>query len=361
LDQVPVTVLVGSAGFAIGIAYGAVTRWADFCALGAIADVTVNGDYRRLRTWLLAIATATIGVHGLHWLGVVDIYRSIYLGANFGWFGAIAGGLMFGYGTVMAGGCGSRSLIRLAGGDLRALVTLLFLGIFAYMTLRGFTGAGRVWMEGIVNVDLAASNLSSQGIPDLIGAASGQGAGAIRVIFSAGVVALLLWYCLKDGAFRRSRPHVIVGIAIGVLVSAGWAVTGVLGADEFEPVSLSSLTFVRPIGDSLQYLMTFTGASLDFGIAVIAGTLVGGFLAAFLGGSFRMTGFTGADEMIGHITGGMLMGIGGILALGCTIGQGITGVSTLSLGSLLALAAIVTGGMVGITRMGLDTADYALR
>lgn len=360
MDEVPVTTLVGSTGFMIGIAFGAATRKANFCAMGAIADMRVYGDFRRLRSWLLAIVTAIIGTHALYWLGAVDIHRSIYLAPDFGWFGAILGGLMFGYGTVMAGGCGSRSLIRLAGGDLRALVTLLFLGIFAYMTLRGFTGPARIWIEGATAIDLATWGLSAQGIPDIVGAAFGLGVEPARVGVFLAIVVPVLWYCLADERFRRSRPNLLVGIAIGVLVTAGWAATGLLGADEFEPAPLVSLAFVRPIGDSVQYLMTFTGATITLGVAVVGGTIVGGFLVALSSGSFRLTAFTDTTEMVRHMAGGTLMGVGGVLALGCTIGQGITGVSTLSLGSLLALAAIVAGGALGIARLGLNTADHVL-
>ena len=358
--EVPITTLVGSAGLAIGIAFGAVTRRADFCALGAIADIEIHRDFRRLRSWLMAIVTAMVGTHLLHWLGVVDMYRSVYLGPDFGWFGAIVGGLMFGYGTVMARGCGGRSLIRFAGGDLKALVTLLFLGIFAYMTLRGFTGSGRNWVEGVVNMNLGARNITSQGIPDLLGVAFGLNSGLIRAALSVLATAFILWFCLKDKPFRTSVKHLGVGVAIGVLVIAGWAATGILGADEFEPAPLASMTFVRPIGDSLQYLMTFTGATVTFGIAVVGGTVVGGFIVAVFTGTFRLIGFSSAAEMPQYMIGGTLMGIGGVLALGCTIGQGITGVSTLSLGSLLALTAIVSGGVLGISRLGLDTADEAL-
>ena len=360
MDEVPITTLVGSAGLAIGIAFGAVTRRADFCALGAIADIEIYGDFRRLRSWLMAIATAMVGTHLLHWFGSVDMYQSIYLGPDFGWFGTILGGLTFGYGTVMARGCGGRSLIRFAGGDLRALVTLLFLGIFAYMTLRGFTGLGRNWLEGIVNMNLAERNITSQGIPELLGAAFGLDSVLTRTVLSVLVTAFILWFCLKDKSFRTSAQHLGVGVAIGVLVIAGWGTTGILGADDFEPVALASMTFVRPIGDSIQYLMTFTGATVTFGVAVVGGTVIGGFIIAVFTGTFRLVGFSSAAEMPQYMIGGTLMGVGGVLALGCTIGQGITGVSTLSLGSLLALTAIVSGGLLGISRLGLDTANEGL-
>lgn len=360
MEELPVTTLVGGAGLLIGIAFGAVTRRADFCALGALADMRIYGDYRRLRAWLMAIATAMAGTHLLYWLGLIDIHRSVYLSPDLGWFGAVFGGLLFGYGTVMARGCGGRSLIRLAGGDLRALVTLITLGIFAYMTLRGFTGAARVWVEAAANIDLNARGVASQGIPDLIGAAIGIDSGIVRNLMAVAVTAVIAWYCLANEPFRRSPQHLYAGIAIGLLISAGWAATGLLGADEFEPLPLVSMSFVRPIGDSLQYLMTFTGATISFGAAVVGGTLIGGFLVAVSTRTFQMSGFTDAPEMNHYLFGGALMGVGGVMALGCTIGQGVSGIATLSLGSLLAVAAIVVGGAIGISRLGLDTADQIL-
>lgn len=320
----------------------------------------IYGDYRRLRAWLMAIATAMAGTHVLYWLGLIDIHRSVYLSPDLGWFGAVFGGLMFGYGTVMARGCGGRSLIRLAGGDLRAMVTLLALGIFAYMTLRGLTGAARVWVEGAANIDLGARGMTSQGIPDMISAAIGIGPEAVRTPMAVAVATAIACYCLANESFRRSPQHLYAGIAIGLLITAGWAATGLLGADDFEPLPLASMSFVRPIGDSLQYLMTFTGATVSFGVAVIGGTLVGGFLVAVSTGTFEMSGFTDAQEMNHYMFGGALMGIGGVMALGCTIGQGVSGIATLSLGSLLAVASIVTGGAIGISRLGLDTTDQVL-
>ena len=360
LGEFAVTTLVGVAGLMIGLAFGAVTRWSDFCALGALADISIYGDFRRLRCWLLAIVTAVGGTHAFHWAGVIDIYDSIYLGSNLGWFGAILGGLIFGYGTVMARGCGGRSLIRAAGGDLRSLVSLLALGIFAYMTLRGLTGAAREWMEGGSNLDLAHWQLQSQGIPEFIARVLGVQSEPVRIGLSLIVIAGGVWYCFEDKAFRSSPKHVIAGLAIGAMVTLGWMATGVLGFDEFEPVALTSLSFVRPVGDGLQYLMTFTGATISFGVAVIAGIILGGFAVATANRTFRIDGFKNAREMSDYMTGGALMGVGGVMALGCTIGQGVTGIATLSLGSLLAVGGIVAGGAVAISRMGLDPAEEAL-
>ena len=361
MEALSVTTLVGLAGLAVGLAFGAVTRLTDFCALGALADMALYRDDRRLRSWLSAIAVAMLGTHALHVMGIIDIHRSVFLSPDLGWTGAVVGGLMFGYGTVMARGCGGRSLIRLAGGDLRALVTLVTLGVFAYMTLRGLTGVARVWLEDATTLTLAAEPYGSQGLPELIAGAAGLDHVLMRSVL-VGLAGLgLLAYCLSGAGFRRSPRHLVAGLAIGVLVTAGWAATGWLGRDEFEPVALASLGFVRPIGDGLQYLMTFTGATVTFGVAAVGGTLAGGFLAALFPGGVRVRGFETAEEMTSHLLGGAMMGVGGVMALGCTIGQGVTGIATLSVGSIIALASILAGGALAIRRLGLDTADEGLQ
>ena len=168
----------------------------------------------------------------------------------------------------------------------------------------------------------------------------------------AGIIALALFgYCFKDTAFRRSPTDLVGGISVGLLMTAGWATTGILGVDDFDPTPLASLSFVRPVGDSLQYLMTFSGATITFGVATVGGVLLGAFLVAWGRGTFSIRGFDDTEELANHMLGGSLMGIGGVMALGCTIAQGIGGVSTLSLGSLFAMLSIAVGCVTAIRRI----------
>jgi hypothetical protein len=162
------------------------------------------------------------------------------------------------------------------------------------------------------------------------------------------IAAAFMVFCFKDAGFRRSVTNIAAGLIIGLAAVAGWVVTGIVGADEFTPVPLASITFVAPVGESLQYLMTFTGSTINFGVAVVGGVIVGSFLMAVATGTFQIESFTDRDDLLRHIGGGALMGAGGVLALGCTIGQGITGMSTLALGSVLAWLSIVAGGYFGI-------------
>jgi len=225
---------------------------------------------------------------------------------------------------------------------------ILFMGIFAYMTLRGLTGLARVQIEGFSNLDLAALGLETQGIPDILVALLGLPEAVAR---GATIVALaggLLWFCFKNAGFRASRRDIAAGLILGALVPAGWYATGVIGYDDFEPLPLNSITFVAPAGNAIQYLMTFTGSTIDFGVAAVGGVIAGGFLAAKASGQFRIEAFVDAGDMQRHMVGGALMGMGGIMALGCTIGQGVTGMSTLALGSVIALASIVAGSVFGI-------------
>lgn len=348
MEELPVHVVVANLGFAIGLAFGAVSYRTNFCTMGAISDVVLMGNWNRFRAWLLAIAVAMLGSQGLHLAGVIDLNQSIYLNTNLGWLGAIVGGLLFGFGMTMTGGCGNRSLVRLGGGNLKSLVVLIFLGIFAYMTLRGLIGLARVEVEAAANIDLTAAGLDSQGIPDLVGAAIGASAETLRWIFMLAAVGSLLWFCFKSASFRASGRDILAGVVLGALVPFGWYVTGVIGYDEFDPTPLASLTFVAPVGESLQYLMTFTGATVNFGIAVVGGVIAGSFVAAVTAGRFVLESFVDTGDMLRHIIGGSIMGVGGVLALGCTIGQGLTGISTLAFGSLVALLSIVAGGVLGI-------------
>lgn len=169
-----------------------------------------------------------------------------------------------------------------------------------------------------------------------------------RPLGTALVAVPLLVYCLADRRFRASPRDWIGGLGVGLLVVAGWAITGLLGRDEFEPQPVASFTFVAPVAESLQYLMTFTGAQVSFGIATVGGMLLGAFVAAMASGGFRVESFADRDDLLRHLAGAALMGVGGVFAMGCTIGQGVTGLSTLAVGSLLALVSIVAGGVAGV-------------
>ncbi|MBM3572804.1 MAG: YeeE/YedE family protein [Alphaproteobacteria bacterium] len=360
MNGIAVNTIVATAGFVAGIVFGATAQRTNFCTMGALSDIVFMDDHRRFRAWMLAIAVAMIGSQALHMTGVIDLGRSIYLAANFGWLGAILGGLLFGFGMTLTGGCGNKTLVRLGAGNLKSIVVFLFLAISAYMTLRGLLGVARVNVIEVTNLDLKARGLDAQGLPDML-SALGLPQRLARGLAVCAIAGACLVYCLKDAAFRASPPHLASGLIIGALIPAGWLITGVLGADDFNPTPLATFTFVAPAGETVQYLMTYTGATINFGIAVVAGVIAGAFVMAKATGTFKLESFVDADDFLRHMLGGVMMGAGGVLALGCTIGQGISGLSTLALGSLLAFASIVAGGVLGFKYLEEGSVGGALR
>ncbi|MCP5372889.1 MAG: YeeE/YedE family protein [Hyphomicrobiales bacterium] len=349
MEEMSTIHLVAWAGFAAGLVFGAVANWSNFCTMGSLSDIVFMGDYNRFRAWMLAIAVALAGTQALAAAEVIDLSRSIYLTPNLGWLGAILGGLMFGFGMTMAGGCANKNLVRIGGGNLKSVVVILVMGLFAYMTLRGLIGLARVEMEALANLDLAAAaEVESQGLPDLAALATGLEADMLRWVLVAAIAGGLAVFCFASASFRRSPRDILAGLLVGALVPAGWWITGVLGFDDFEPVALGSFTFVAPAGESLQYLMTFSGTTINFGVATVGGVIVGSFLTALVTRGFHVEAFADKGDMVRHLFGAAIMGVGGVLALGCTVGQGITGMSTLAAGSAIALLSILAGGLVGL-------------
>jgi len=354
----PATLVLWS-GIALGAIIGAASRWAQFCTLGAIADAVVVGDHRRLRGWILAIAMAIAGTQTLYLFDLVDISQSIYLSGSFGWLGALMGGGLFGFGMALVGTCGYGTLIRLGGGDLRSLINLATLGIFAYLTLSGPLAYVRTAV--IEPTDLPSSALAAPGLPELFALVSGLSESAARLIVTVLIVGLLLLFCFQDRSFRSSRKEMVAAMMLGFAVCAAWLATGYLGHDDFDPRSPVSFTFVRPLGDSVLYAMLSSGMALNFGIASVLGVLLGAHLVARAKGELHLEGFDGDREMVRHLTGSALMGTGGVLALGCTVGQGMSGISTLALSAPLALAAIFTGAAFGLRYLEEGSLAGALR
>lgn len=351
MDDISVRTLVSLAAFAAGLVFGAVVQRTHFCTMGAIADLVLFGDGRRMRAWLLAIAVGLLGSQLLERTGIVDLGGSFYRAGNILWIGALLGGLMFGFGMTQTGGCTSRNIVRLGAGSLKSLVVLLVMAVTAYMTMNGFFALARLPLENIGGIDS-----DDQGVASLLGLGS-----TAALLMALAVATALIAFCFKDKKFRTSGKDVTAGLVLGALIPLGWLITGMLGADEFEPEPLASFAFVAPIARGLIYLMTYPAASISFGIAAIGGVLVGGFLAARVAGDFRIEGFSGIDDLTRHLKGAVLMGIGGVLGLGCTIGQGMTGMSTLAIGSVLTTVSIMAGGVLGVRYLEQGSLIAALR
>lgn len=332
-------------GFALSFAFGALSQRSHFCVMGAVADVVNMGDWTRARMWGLAVAVAIAGFAGLQALGWVQAGQTAYGGSRLLWASNLVGGLLFGLGMVFASGCGAKTLVRVGGGNLKSLVVLLVMGLSGSMTLRGLTA---VWRDRSVDrwaLDLGhAQDLASwTGLPAL----------------GFGVAALLALWALWP---RDGRASVLWGAAVGALVAAAWALTARWGFVPEHPQTLEAaflgtvnnrpeaLSFVAPIAGLLEYLQYFSDASrvLNLGIVSVLGVIAGAAAMALWRREFRWEGFRQTDDLALHLLGAVLMGVGGVTAVGCTVGQGLSGLSTLSLGSVLAVMGIVAGGVLGV-------------
>lgn len=321
-------------GLAIGLIFGASGQATGFCLhRGLVQRWSKSGGYK-FQAFALALAVALLGTQSLAALDLVDLSNSLYLAPSYSWLSIPVGGLMFGYGMGLANGCGARALVLLGTGNLRSLVVLLCLGIAAYMILTGVLAPVRIALSEATTIR-----------PTLLTVPEGRPRLTITLLLGL----VLLGFALRrphgeaaSGSPQR-RSDLLGGLVIGLLVVAGWYATGWLGNDDFDPMPVVSLTFVAPIGDVIQYAMLATGMSLRFGIAVVAGVVLGAFTFSLIRRECRLQGFDTPQQMLRYITGGALMGSGGALALGCSLGQGLTGLSTLSFSSMIAALAILTG------------------
>jgi len=346
--------LVAALAFVLAFVFGAVAQRTHFCTLGAVSDWINIGDLSRMRMWLLSIAVAMLAANGLQLAGMIDLGRSIYAGPNLMWLAHVVGGLLFGIGMTLGSGCGSKTLIRIGAGNLKSVVVVLFLGLSAWMTLRGLFGQWRVdWLQPVA-VNFERWSIPGQDLPTLLSGARADPATAMAV--AAAIAAVICAFVFGSRDFRANREGIVGGLVVGLVVAAGWFVSANLGYRE-NPDTLEatfyatnsraaeSFSFVAPVAYSLELLTLWTDRSLriTFGIAAVAGMILGAFAMAKATRTFRWESFTSPADMRNHMLGGVLMGFGGVTALGCTIGQGITGLSTLALGSFITFVSIVAG------------------
>jgi uncharacterized protein len=344
---------VTGGAFLLAFVFGAVGNRTHFCTMGAVSDWVNMGDLSRMRMWLLAIAVALLGSSALHLAGIVDLSKSIYLSPSFTWLSHLVGGFLFGVGMTLGSGCGSKTLIRVGAGNLKSLVVYVFLGIAAYMTLRGILGAFRVGVLEKATVTLP----TSQDLPSLFSSFSTVPKGTWIILLAAVIAGAILAFVYASAHFRSSFDYTLGGVVTGLVVVGGWYVSGHVGHVAEDPNTLQeafvatntgrmeSFSFVAPLAYTLEYLMLWTDKSkiITYGIASAAGVIAGSAAYALASKSFRWEGFRDAEDTALHVLGGILMGFGGITALGCTIGQGVSALSTLALGAFLSFAAIIAG------------------
>ncbi|MFN4116150.1 MAG: YeeE/YedE family protein [Inhella sp.] len=339
--------------FVFSAGLGAIAQRTHFCVMGAVSDVVLMQDWTRARMWALAVAVA---VAGFALLGI-PASQTLYGGSQLRWASLLLGGLLFGAGMVLASGCGAKTLVRLGSGNLKALVVLLVMGLSAFMTLRGLTA---VWRDASVD-KLQIGLTGPQDLASL--------SGLPLVVVVAAALLLLLLFALRGA---KDLSFWLGGIGTGLLVVAMWWLTGQLGFVAEHPETLEAsflataqnrpeaFSFVAPSAGLLDWLLFFSDRSkrLDIGVVALLGVIAGAAASALLRGEFRWEGFRQTDDLVLHLMGAVLMGVGGVTALGCTFGQGLSGLSTLSLGSLLAAAGIVAGAWLAL-RWQLWRADRA--
>lgn len=339
MQEMSAGALAALCGLMGGLVLGFAARWGRFCTLNAIESAALGGDTRDLRMWGLAIAVAVAGTFGLDQAGLIEVSSSFYIAAPTHLMATIVGGMLFGLGMAFVGTCGYGSLARIGGGDLKSVVTFLVMGITAYATLRGATAYLRVGVFPVAETPEVPASFAY-----LLSSQTG-----LALHYSAYLLAAFLaTLCLSSAPFRRSRKRVFVGALVGAVVVWGWISTGSIAADEFDPYPLESYTFSAPLGETIIYVMTMSGASLKFGIGAVAGVVVGAAITSLFQGHFRWEACDDAREMRRQILGGFLMGIGSVTALGCTIGQGISAASVLAYSTPVALVSMFIGAWLGL-------------
>ncbi|HEX4842441.1 MAG TPA: YeeE/YedE family protein [Limnobacter sp.] len=343
------------ATFVVGLLFGAVSHRTHFCTMGAVADVFNFGDWNRARMWLVAIAVATLGLQGLHIAGMANIHDTIFLASQWSWLSGMLGGVLFGFGMVLASGCGSKTLIRLGGGNLKALVVFVVMGLTAYMALKGIVG---VFRAGYLD-PLRLQFEQPPHIPSMISAATGHP--GLTHMLAIGIPLIILIAALSKRS-AWTREVVIGGLGVGATIVAAWWVIFQLAFVPEHPDTLEAaylgtyanraegFSFVAPYAYTLEWLMFYSDQSrvLTVGVVACFGVILGALGNALLERSFRWETFQGVEDTANHLIGASLMGIGGVLALGCTVGQGLSGVSTLALPSFVALGSIVLGAWLAL-------------
>lgn len=345
------------AAFALSALFGVIAQRTHFCTMGAVSDIVSMGDWTRMRVWGLAIGVAIIGFAGLVATGLIDPTKTLYASNRLIWLSAIAGGAMFGFGMVLASGCGSKTLVRIGSGNLKSLVVFAVMGLASFATLKGVTAVLRVVTVDRVAIDFAQPANLGQWLANVSGLQPSVAALAMALVLGLG---LLVW--ALAGRNFSSPDNLLAGLGIGAIITAMWWVSGRMGFVAEHPETLEAvylatnsgraeaMSFVAPVAYTLDWLILFSDKSkvLTIGIVSVVGVVAGSALQSLASRTFRWEGFGGTEDTVNHLVGAVLMGIGGVTAMGCTVGQGLSGVSTLSVTSFIALAAILAGAVAGL-------------
>jgi len=359
--------------FILALVMGAVVNKTNFCTMGAVSDMVNIGDFSRFRAWLLAIAVAVLGVVLLESQELISVDSTFppYRSSEFIWLENILGGFLFGIGMTLASGCGNKTLVRIGGGNLKSILVFLIIGFVAFYMANPLPGSDQTLFSLLFYDWMRPTALSFPVASDIGSIINAENALNIRLYAGLVIFALLLFYIFKSADFRSSFDNILGGLIVGLAVLTAWYISSNINIDAdgeilslgsyFEqwdmmadsdegkpmagrPLAPQSFTFVNPMGQSAGYGMSgFNSAALTFGIVSVFGVIVGSFLWSLISKSFRFEWFASWSDFVSHAIGAVLMGFGGVLALGCTIGQAITGISTLALGSVLVFISILFG------------------
>ncbi len=345
------------AGFILSVIFGAIAQRSHFCTMGAVSDIVTMGDWTRMRMWGMAVGVAMIGFAVLVATGQLDPAKTLYASNRLIWLSALVGGALFGFGMVLASGCGSKTLVRVGGGSLKSVVVFVVMGVAAFATLKGITAVARV-----ATVDRVAIDFPIQAaLPNWLASAIGLSPATAGLVLALLIGLGLLSWALSGSGFV-SFNNLLGGLGIGAIITGVWWVSGHLGHVAEHPETLQeaflatnsgrteALSFVAPFAYTLDWLMFFSDKSkvLTLGIVSVFGVVVGAALVSLASRSFRWEGFRDAKDTANHLIGAALMGVGGVVAMGCTVGQGLSGISTLSAMSFIAVGAIIAGAIAGL-------------
>ncbi|MFK7881807.1 YeeE/YedE family protein [Roseobacter sp.] len=328
-------------GFTGGIALGLAARIGRFCTLGAIEDVLYGADDLRLRMWAIAIGVAILGVHVSIGAGLFESVETAYLTRVWNPFGTVIGGLLFGYGMALSGNCGYGALARLGGGDLRSFVIVLVMGLSAYFVMSGPLAHARVWLFPVEE-----NATSPQGFTQLL-----ELYGVSPMVTGLAFASALLVLALSKAEMRKSFRHIAWGIVVGLAVVSGWLGTYWVATTGFDAEPIETHTFAAPIGDTIFYSMTASATALSFSVGSVLGVVVGAAVGSYSKGHFRWEACEDPRELRRQILGAAIMGPGAILAVGCSVGQGISAFSVLAYSAPVAFISIFAGAAFGLKQL----------
>ncbi|MEY3832390.1 MAG: hypothetical protein RJA82_1338 [Pseudomonadota bacterium] len=336
---------------------GIIMQKTSFCTLGAVSDGILMEDWSRMRQWCLAIGIAILGVALMSHLGWIDVSKSFYTGNRVLYLSTVIGSTLFGIGMVLASGCGSKTLIRIGGGNLKSIVVFIVLGLVAYMTMRGFLGIMKA--NTIDKVSLSLN--TNQDLPSILSASFGIAKESLRSILALIIGGAFIGFAVLKKSFWNTE-NLLAGIGVGVGITAIWWVSGHYAHLTEDPNTLQeaflvtnsgrmeSLSFVAPYAFALDWMMFTSDKSkvLTIGIVAVIGMILGSAISSILSKNFRWESFRGVEDTANHLVGAALMGFGGVTAVGCTVGQGLSGLSTLALNSFIAFPGFILGAYIGL-------------